>query len=434
MAVALALLAGCAEQPTTPGAETGRELQGAAVGPSSLVQALVCRVDAAAGTFACAPPAGPQVSADAGGITIGGQGTYVQLASGTVSTTGDTLSADVTVENLTVHPMATTDGSTAAADGVRVFFHTGPTNGVTVNNADGTGTFTASGQPYHEYSAATGRLGGDGVLSSDETSSAKTWEFDLNGQSAFSFSVYVSASLPDTDGILRAAAMTSGTSSTLYGGWGTSTSDIFAAGSSGTIRHYDGNGWSGMTSNTSSGLLDIWGAGTSAVWAVGSGGTIVHYDGGSWSSVTSDTNKQLWGVWGASSSDVFAVGNNGEIMHYDGAAWTRMTSGTPNLLYAAWGTGSSDVFAVGTSGTILHYDGTWSAMTSNTMITLIGVWGAATNDVYAVGQSGTVMHYNGTDWTRVDLDTSATLWGIWGASATNVYAVGQSGALVHGTR
>src|SRR5206468_1392871 len=85
----------------------------------------------------------------------------------------DPLTGDVTVKNLTVQPWATTDGTTASPTGVRVFFVTLPDQGVTINNADGTGTFTASNQPYYEYSAAA--LGADGILSSNEVSSIKTW-------------------------------------------------------------------------------------------------------------------------------------------------------------------------------------------------------------------------------------------------------------------
>ena len=51
-------------------------------------------------------------------------------------------------------PMGTPDGSTVT--GLKVFFHDGPTvtggtGAVSVSNADGTGTFSGSGQSYFEY-------------------------------------------------------------------------------------------------------------------------------------------------------------------------------------------------------------------------------------------------------------------------------------------
>ena len=69
----------------------------------------------------------------------------------------------MTVQNLTLQPFGTLDGTTAEAAGVRVFFVDEPNNGVEVSNHDGEATFTGSEpQKYYEYragfSAATGSL------------------------------------------------------------------------------------------------------------------------------------------------------------------------------------------------------------------------------------------------------------------------------------
>ena len=71
--------------------------------------------------------------------------------------------------------------------------------------------------------------------------------------------------------------MTGNATSELYGVWGTSSSDVFAVGFTGTILHYDGKKWSAMTSNTTYDLLSIWGASSSDIFAVGNGGIILHY-------------------------------------------------------------------------------------------------------------------------------------------------------------
>ncbi len=111
-------------------------------------------------------------------------------------------------------------------------------------------------------------------------------------------------------------------------------------------------------------LNEVWGSSGSDVFAVGNSGTILHYDGSEWSAMTSGTTDTLLGVWGSSGSDVFAVGRGGSffspegtILHYDGSAWAEMTSGTSASFYDVWGSSGSDVFAVGSSGTIFHYDG-----------------------------------------------------------------------------
>ncbi len=121
----------------------------------------------------------------------------------------------------------------------------------------------------------------------------------------------------------------------------------------------EGGTWSKMSSGTNKSLCGVWGSSFSDVFAVGSSGTILHYDGSTWSKMTSNITKSLYGVWGSSSSDVFAVGSDGTILHYDGSTWSSMTSGTAKDLKGVWGSSSSDVFAVG-SRAIRHYDGsTW---------------------------------------------------------------------------
>ncbi|OQY49064.1 MAG: hypothetical protein B6240_03955 [Desulfobacteraceae bacterium 4572_87] len=69
--------------------------------------------------------------------------------------------------------------------------------------------------------------------------------------------------------------MTSGAIDSLYGIWGSSVSDVFAVGYSGTIFHYDGISWSPMTSGATNSLYGIWGSG-SYFFAVGDSGTIFH--------------------------------------------------------------------------------------------------------------------------------------------------------------
>jgi alpha-tubulin suppressor-like RCC1 family protein len=131
-------------------------------------------------------------------VSVGNQNHYVRLTSSNVLVVADTFSVDVTVQNLLQQALGTTDGTTLNAAGVRVFFSVAPTDGVTILNADGTGTFTASNQPYFEY---------DQVLQPAQISSAKTWRFVLNGATGFTFEVYVNAEVPDPTNI--AFALTS---------------------------------------------------------------------------------------------------------------------------------------------------------------------------------------------------------------------------------
>jgi hypothetical protein len=113
--------------------------------------------------------------------------------------------------------------------------------------------------------------------------------------------------------------------------------------------------WSSMSSNVTSDLQCVWGASSTDVFAAGRSGTILHYDGSKWSSTSSGIIGDLYGIWGAAGTDVFVVGESGIIAHYDGSKWNSMSSNTLNELHAIWGFSSSDVFATGGSGAILRY-------------------------------------------------------------------------------
>jgi len=166
--------------------------------PPAVAAAIDCTVRIDQGVLNCEGPAAPPSRVGPQFHIVGGQGVYVQLASSAVSydAATETFQADVTVQNLLADPLGTPDGSTPT--GIRVFFHTLPavTDGsgsVGVSNADGSGTFTGSEQPYFEY---------DGMLASGETSEAKTWQWAVPPTvEEFSFSVYVHADVSAGGGL-----------------------------------------------------------------------------------------------------------------------------------------------------------------------------------------------------------------------------------------
>ncbi len=238
------------------------------------------------------------------------------------------------------------------------------------------------------------------------------------------------------------SVMTAATSLGLYGLWGSGPNDVFAVGgnefgSAYTIQHYDGSSWSQMIGGTTYTLFHVWGAGPNDVFAVGlgpGGGTILHYDGASWSDMPDLPTGLFAGVWGSGPNDVYAVGYLGRILHYDGATFSAMTSPTQELLVGVWGSGPNDVFAVGTAGTILHYDGngaTWSSMANGSEIDLHNIWGTGPNDAFAVGTAGTILHYDGATWSASDSGTTTDLFGVWGTGRDDVYVAGYDGTIRH---
>jgi len=274
--------------------------------------------------------------------------------------------------------------------------------------------------------------------------------------------------------------MDSGTVMDLQSVWGSSRSDIYAAGTTfssyedpigGVLLHYDGSAWSdGPTLPGADAQIysNVWGTSASDVYITGGAiygydwgsfpyvlGLIFHYDGASWSIALRWFYIGYFvfaGVWGSSPSDVFAIGNwdnydlvNPEsgfvIVHSDGKRWTLMDAasnvGGYYHLAAIWGTSHSDVFAVGNSGypnvgdMVMHYDGlTWSASYPNGGGGLYNVWGASASGVFSTGATpsiGYVQHYNGSYWSQTPLDNNTLFPGLWGTSASDVFAAGDSG-------
>lgn len=167
-AVAL-LLAACAEGATGPQPElTTPDVS------STALQMMRCTADIRAGVMDC-----DQAGLPGGmrGTIFGGQGTYVQLRSSNLTYTAadSVLAVDVTIENLLPEAIGTPDGVTPAPGGVRIFFTEGPFpvgRGVAeLRNADSTGTFTSSGQPYFQY---------NGMLGTNDTSVVRRWEFKVD--------------------------------------------------------------------------------------------------------------------------------------------------------------------------------------------------------------------------------------------------------------
>jgi hypothetical protein len=199
----LVLAAACTDDSAAPPTS-------AIVDPEGVLGVLQCEVTVASGDMTCVDASATGASAsraEAGGPslvtrTFGQNGTFVRLANSGNSRAGGVYSMNVTVQNLANLAMATPDGATRHAEGVRVWFNGDPvaTRGpgdVSVANATGTAMFTAANQPYFQYGGSIGgtdqgELGADGVLASAETSTAKSWQFNLDATvEAFSFYVYV---------------------------------------------------------------------------------------------------------------------------------------------------------------------------------------------------------------------------------------------------
>jgi len=154
--------------------------------PLNTIQAFDC-TGSTTGAMSCRPASG---GGQGSAVVIGGQNSNLKLTSSNVSYNSGTeiFQFDVTVQNLMNEAIGTPDGTVADPDGVQVFFNSGPTTTtgsgeITVANADGTGTFTSTNQPFFAYHQ---------ILVKDQVSSAKTWQLQMPPTvGTFNFTLFV---------------------------------------------------------------------------------------------------------------------------------------------------------------------------------------------------------------------------------------------------
>lgn len=199
LAAALALAASaCADRANPVGPDPGGPGGPGTPGEPITVQALLCNGDRTALTVRCVP-ATPD-GGPAKDIIVGSQGVYVQVTTSGVNYNSGTgqFTFNTTLQNLIEQPMGTTDGTTLDPNGIRVFFHSGPTvtggTGVASVLPDGFATFTAAGQPYYQYNQ---------VLANGVTSAAKGWTLVIPPTvTTFTFLLYVSAPVEYPNGYI----------------------------------------------------------------------------------------------------------------------------------------------------------------------------------------------------------------------------------------
>lgn len=219
----------------------------------------------------------------------------------------------------------------------------------------------------------------------------------------------------------------------LRGVWGSSSDDVYAVGSYGTVLHFDGAAWSVVLQEWAN-FESIHGSGPEDVWVAG--GEVFRYDGARWSRVDVDPDWSLQGLWVRGVDDVYAVGFEvdkaffrGIVVHFDGTAWTELSTGSSEPLAAIWGTGS-ELFAVGRSATILHFDGQqWDVRTGAGSQSLYGVWGSGPTNVFAAGTAGAVLRYDGESWSPMPGAPNGYVTSLHGAASNDVYAALYDGSI-----
>jgi uncharacterized protein YjdB len=195
------------------------------------------------------------------------------------------------------------------------------------------------------------------------------------------------------NGTTWSTSLASGTPE-LYGLWGVSPVEVHGAATEHSAYKFDGTTWTNTDVPGNSGgtyYTDIWGSSSSNIWVVGTSGTIKRWNGTQW--IEGGGFSGVQGVWGTGPNEAFFVGDAGKAYSHNGTSYTDISTGLNSSHYprAVWGSSGSDLYAAGNDGKIFRYDGSSWTVTDAALTTFYeGIWGTRTGDVIVVGWGGVI--------------------------------------------
>lgn len=205
--------------------------------------------------------------------------------------------------------------------------------------------------------------------------------------------------------------------------------------------------WTRVMTSTSVNLYGVWGASADDVWAAGLSSNLVRWNGQSWKNVKGPGGAGWYALGGRSSSEVYAAGDQGRIARWDGAMWLLEAGGPVEAtLRAVWGASPTELWAVGDKASVYRSKGgPWQKMPVEPYEaegeepikpdgTLLAIWGASPDDVWAMGEPtskglGQVLHWDGQVWRLVPLrfGDPRVVRAVWGWDAKRMLVAGTSG-------
>ncbi len=220
--------------------------------------------------------------------------------------------------------------------------------------------------------------------------------------------------------------------------WVNASFPIYGNGYNWTLYHLEDMGiqYSGI-------FQRCWGTSSDNMFFAGTKGLLINYLNGNWNVVNTNTNRMINGIYGLSTDLLYMVGSDQDtwssnfIIYEDGKI--RNMDFPDTCVQAVYATAQNDVYLVGQG--LLYYDGRkindWPWPDDLPMNLLQSVSGNGPNDIFLAGHFGTVIHYNGKTWKYYqELAGSNALFAI---SVKNdcIIAVGhenQQGIIYHGKR
>ena len=261
--------------------------------------------------------------------------------------------------------------------------------------------------------------------------------------------------------------------------YGFGPNDVWAAGTNGTVLHFDGTDWTALTSGTSRDLNSIWGIAPNDVWFVGEAGAVLRWNGNTLSAVSGAANVNFNAVRGSAANTVFLCSSSG--LYFFDTSFHEFTRGGDRVecssLFSLGGltvgalvdkndsSSFNQVMTLSSSGGEVHaaagdvngYQATvvgvtptdlWVFSKNAESVTRVGAgaprelvlpkdssartaWVNAPNDVWVAGTRGMISHFDGTELTLSAVgDSSApVIHALWGNPGL-MWAAGEEGWLL----
>ena len=208
----------------------------------------------------------------------------------------------------------------------------------------------------------------------------------------------------------------------------------------------EANGWKlyhlwdmGVLDDEDGSVYRIWGTSLSNLYFAGSKGTIVHYNGSSWQKLDSGTEATIQDIWGAqdpisneyyilcavanttSSGDrkIVRIFNNGTV---DTLNWKP-----ERRALSIWFNEPNTIFASGDGVFFRHQQEPWQLDETLPSYTKERIRGTDINDIFVVGHFGLVGHFNGLNWRHYP-EVAAALYYSCSYKNQTMAAVGERNA------
>lgn len=214
---------------------------------------------------------------------------------------------------------------------------------------------------------------------------------------------------------------------------------VYMGGSNGTLLRYKDGAFEQLAAPATDTVFGLWGSSSSDVWAVGGQFTgrafVWRYQGTAFEAVPGvpadlETMGTVWKVTGRGPTDVYMSAARGLVLHWDGAAITSEAVGPTGESLFSIGCRAAGCITVGTnfSNGVLYQNDNNAGWMNRTPTEDGPVWRGMTptaEQPYVVGMVGAVIRLDGDRWVPESHGlTQEALHAAWGDADGNVVAVG----------